>query len=115
MQRLHTAGYAPSGGNVPEEQWLTGDKIGFRGPWGTTYPINLRLHVQAFSEERWLEYARALRSRPPMPWFALRDMSDEDRRAIYYYIRHVGPAGEAMPAYLPPGEVSDGPVIQFPE
>src|SRR5580765_696241 len=32
----HTAGYAPSGGQVPETQWLLGDgTVGFRGPWGT--------------------------------------------------------------------------------
>lgn len=111
----HTAGYAPSGGNVPEDQWLTGDKLGFRGPWGTTYPINLRLHVQAYSEEQWLEYARSMQSRPPMPWFALRDMTEDDRRAIYHYMRHLGPAGEPAPVYLPPGERPNGPVIQFPE
>ena len=27
----HTAGYAPSGGKVPEAQWLTGDALGWRG------------------------------------------------------------------------------------
>ena len=27
----HTAGYGPSGGKVPEAQWLTGDSLG-RGP-----------------------------------------------------------------------------------
>ena len=41
----HTAGYAPSGGKVPEAQWLTGDALGFAGPWGTTYPGNLRLRL----------------------------------------------------------------------
>ena len=38
----HTAGYAMTGGNIPESQWLMGDKLGWRGPWGTTYPANLR-------------------------------------------------------------------------
>jgi hypothetical protein len=25
-----------TGGNIPESQWLMGDKLGWRGPWGTT-------------------------------------------------------------------------------
>ena len=34
----HTAGYAMSGGKVPEKDWLMGDALGWRGDWGTTYP-----------------------------------------------------------------------------
>src|SRR3982751_5765664 len=41
----HTAGYAQSGGNVPESEWLKGDMVGWRGAWGTTYPSNLRLVI----------------------------------------------------------------------
>lgn len=42
----HTAGYARAGGKVPESQWLMGDSLGWRGPWGTTYPANLRLYMR---------------------------------------------------------------------
>jgi mono/diheme cytochrome c family protein len=34
----HTAGYAPSGGKVPEAQWLMGDALGWNGPWGRRTP-----------------------------------------------------------------------------
>ena len=37
----HTAGYAAAAGNVPESAWLTGDTLGWRGAWGTTYAANL--------------------------------------------------------------------------
>jgi hypothetical protein len=40
--------------------------VGFKGPWGVSYPTNLRLSVQRMSEEQWLTYARAPRL-PPMP------------------------------------------------
>ena len=40
----HTRGYAETAGKVPEKQWLTGDQLGWRGPWGTTYEIG-RAHV----------------------------------------------------------------------
>ena len=110
----HTAGYAQSGGNVPEAQWLTGDALGWSGPWGTTYPANLRLVIAGMSEEEWIQRARAARYRPPMPWFALRDMSEADLRAAYRYIRSLGPAGNPAPAYVPPGGKVAGPVVMFP-
>ena len=110
----HTAGYAPSGGKVPEAQWLTGDALGWRGPWGTTYATNLRLYMQDHSEDQWVKKAKALSARPPMPWFNVRDMSAGDLRAMYRYIRHLGPAGKPAPAFLPPGETPQGPYVQFP-
>lgn len=110
----HTAGYAQTGGKVAEAQWLTGDALGWQGPWGTTYPTNLRLQLQTYSEAQWMTYARTMRSRPPMPWFALHDMTDTDLRALYRYIRSLGPAGTPAPAYLAPGEVPKGPAIRFP-
>lgn len=42
----HRPGYIQTGSKVPEKQWLTGDQLGWRGPWGTTYPGNLRLFMQ---------------------------------------------------------------------
>lgn len=110
----HTAGYAKSGGNVPEAQWLTGDALGWSGPWGTTYAANLRLLVAGISEQQWVRRARSAQYRPPMPWFALRDMSESDLRAAYRYIRSLGAAGSAAPDYVPPGGKASGPVATFP-
>lgn len=110
----HTAGYAQSGGNVPEAQWLTGDALGWQGAWGTTYASNLRLTVANISEDEWVRRARAAKYRPPMPWFALRGMSEADLRAAYRFIRSLGPAGKPAPAYVPPGERAAGPVVVFP-
>ncbi len=110
----HTPGYAQSGGQVPEAQWLTGDTLGWSGPWGTTYPANLRLVVAGMSEQEWVQRARTAQYRPPMPWFNLRDMGESDLRALYRYIRSLGPAGTPAPAYLPPGDKAEGPVVQFP-
>src|SRR6185437_285918 len=67
----HTPGYAMSGGKVDEKQWLTGDSLGWHGPWGTTYPVNLLLYVQKPTEKEWIDKARHLTARPPMPFWAL--------------------------------------------
>ena len=111
----HTAGYAMSGGKVPEKDWLAGDAVGWRGPWGTTYPTNLRVSLSKMSEDEWVKYAKALKARPPMPWFALRDMTTGDLRAFYRFVRHLGPAGKPAPAYVPPDQTPKGPYIQFPQ
>lgn len=110
----HTPGYAGNNGNVDERNWLVGDSVGWQGPWGTTYPINLRLFVQNLTPEQWLVVARQP-ARPPMPWFALRDMTDGDLLAIYHYVRALGPAGQPAPAWIPPGQPTATPVVKFPE
>lgn len=111
----HTPGYGVGGGNVPEAQWLLGDSLGWQGPWGTTYPPNLRLYMQGLTEEQWLAKAKQLSTRPPMPWFAVRAMTEQDLRAVYRYIRHLGPAGTPAPAYVPPREAAKTPVVLFPQ
>src|SRR4051812_45749301 len=90
----HTPGYAMTGGQVPEKNWLVGDGLGWQGPWGTTYPANLRLVLSGMTEDEWVRTAKNLRTRPPMPWFALRDMSEADLRAFHRYVRSLGAAGE---------------------
>ena len=110
----HTPGYAETAGKVPEKDWLVGDKTGWRGPWGTTYSSNLRLYFQDLSEDQWVTIAHTVEFRPPMPWFALRDMTEQDLRAIYRFIRSLGPAGEPAPDYLPPQKEPVGPYILFP-
>ncbi len=110
----HTPGYLLSEGKVPESLWLTGDRFGWRGPWGTTYGSNLRLFVNALTEEQWVAVARTLKARPPMPWFNLNGMHDEDLKAIYQFIRYLGPAGEAAPAYVPPDQEPKTPYALFP-
>lgn len=108
----HTPGYPQSNGKIPQSDWLTGNPVGFQGPWGTTYPANLRLKMQSLSEEQWMAQARSER-RPPMPWFLLRDMTDEDLKTIYHYIRSLGAKGEPAPAYAPPGQAVNTPYIEF--
>jgi hypothetical protein len=102
----HTAGYIAAEGKLAEAQWLTGDRLGWQGPWGTTYATNLRLYFAGMTEQRWIIHARVMKPRPPMPWFNL--------RAIYRYIKAAGPAGEPAPAHVPPGKTPAGPLVLFP-
>jgi mono/diheme cytochrome c family protein len=109
----HTPGYIESAGRLEESRWLVGNSLGWQGPWGTTYPSNLRLLTQDLTADQWLQVARR-QTRPPMPWFALRDMTDADLLAIYHFTRSLGPAGTAAPAFVPPGKAAQTPIVKIP-
>lgn len=70
--------------------------------------------MQKLTEAQWVKLAKTTQFRPPMPWFALRDMTAPDLRAIYRFIKYLGPAGELAPAFVPPGQEPKGPYILFP-
>jgi mono/diheme cytochrome c family protein len=110
----HTDGYAETGGQVPMEDWLLGSSFGWTGPWGTTYATNLRLSAPNKSEDEWIAYAKHLQAKPPMPWFSLHHMTDEDLRSVYRFIRSLGADGEAAPDALPPGQEPKGSHAVFP-
>lgn len=110
----HTAGYAASDGKVPEKDWLQGDGLGWRGPWGTTYPINLRNYMSKLTEAQWVATAKKLEARPPMPAVSVRQMNEQDLKAIYRYVKSLGPAGGEAPAYVPPDKTPNPPFVQFP-
>lgn len=107
----HTPGWAESNGTLPESEWLVGNTVGFQGPWGTTYPPNLRLFVQNISEDAWVTMFRTRNERPPMPWMNYHNASEQDLRAIYRFIKSLGPKGQPAPAFVPPGEEPKNPYI----
>lgn len=110
----HTNGYLLNDGKTPEKEWLMGSTFGWQGPWGTTYPPNLRLFVKDLSEKDWIKTAKTLQRRPPMPWFNLNKMKDGDLRAIYHFLKSLGDPGQPAPAYIPPGQSAPMPYASFP-
>jgi mono/diheme cytochrome c family protein len=108
----HTPGFNEAVGKVSQSQWLIGSTVGFQGPWGTSYPVNLRLYVQNLTEAQWLARVRQP-MRPPMPWFNLRDMKDDDLVAMYRFMRSLEPIGEPAPAAAAPGQKVTTPYFDF--
>jgi mono/diheme cytochrome c family protein len=107
----HTPGWRESDGNLPVSQWMIGVPIGFRGPWGTIYPTNVRLRFQQMSESEWLHAVETRGGHPPMKWTDLRVLSITDRKAIYRFIRSLGPAGVPAPNDVPPDKEPTTPFI----
>lgn len=109
----HTPGYLQADGKIPEHQWLTGNSVGFRGPWGVTYASNLRLTTQTVSEDDWVAMLARRSDAPPMPWPITRAMSPANHRSLYRYIRSLRPAGRAAPSRLAPGAKPSTPVVDM--
>lgn len=110
----HTEGFMESGGNIPEQEWLKGSRRGWHNESGTTYATNLRLLLSQISERQWLKKARTMRTKAPMAWYRLMEITDDDLSAMYRYIYALGPAGEPVPAALPAGVTPPEPYLYFP-
>jgi len=110
----HTPNYLLAEGKVPEKLWLTGSSFGWKGAWGTTYPANLRKRLMDFTEDQWVAFAKTMKARPPMPWFNLNQMHEKDMRALYRYVRYLGPDNTEVPAFVPPGQEPNPPYASFP-
>ncbi len=98
----HTPGWRASDGTIPVSRWMTGTDIGYRGPWGTSYPANVRLEFSQISEADWLFMVHTRGGHWPMIWHDLRFLDTQDQRAIYRFIRSLGPRGAQSPSDVPP-------------
>ncbi|MFV0590931.1 MAG: c-type cytochrome [Draconibacterium sp.] len=87
------------------------------GPWGISYAANLTPDVTGigtWTEEQFkkaitegkfkgLDGTRMLL--PPMPWFNLIKVPDQDIKAIFAYLKSIPPVRNAVPAPVPPNGI----------
>jgi mono/diheme cytochrome c family protein len=109
----HTPGWREADGSVPVARWMIGSAVGFRSASGTSYATNVRLEFQAMPESRWLQAVHTRAGHPPMVWQDLRAVSDADLRAIYQFIKSLGPAGVLAPVAIPPWRDPATPYIDM--
>jgi hypothetical protein len=86
------------------------------GPWGVSFSANLTPDPETgvlrdFSEEQFIETLRTGRHKgqgrqilPPMPWPVYGQMTDDDLRAIFAYLRQIPPIPNQVPEPLPPAQ-----------
>jgi hypothetical protein len=85
----------------------------FAGPWGISYTMNLtpdrntglgiwteEMFVNAIRSGRHMGVSRPIN--PPMPWPAYRNLTDDDLKAVYAYLRTIPPIVNHIPDYVPP-------------
>lgn len=79
------------------------------GPWGVSYAANLTpddTGIGNWTEAQFLKAIREGKSKgldgarpllPPMPWEVVRNMSDEDLKAVFAYLKSVKPVKNVVP------------------
>lgn len=80
------------------------------GPWGVTYAANLTNDVTGLGSWTEAQFIKALREGknkgldgtrpilPPMPWASYRNLTDEDLKAVFAYLRSLPAIQNAVPA-----------------
>jgi mono/diheme cytochrome c family protein len=111
----HTPDYMIQRSSIPEEDWLVGSTLGFRGPYGTAYPTNLRLLLNNMTEDEWLVLAKQMRNNSPMAWIMLSTTVDQDLQAIYKYVKHLGPKGTPALSRLEAGVIPTTHYVDYPD
>ncbi len=111
----HTQDYMIKRFNIPEEDWLLGSTLGFHGTYGTAYPTNLRLLLNNMTEDEWLVLAKQMRENSPMAWIMLSATVDQDLRAIYKFVKHLGPKGTPALSRLAAGVMPTTQYVEYPD
>ena len=107
----HPQNFPVSPAPAPAGTWLwSGDatNTAFAGPWGVTYSFNLtpdkNTGIGIWTEDIFMNTIRNGRhwgvSRPimpPMPWQNYAQMSDDDLRAVFAYLRTIPPVNNKVP------------------
>ncbi len=100
----------------PNGPWIAStnaDLTAWSGPWGISFTFNLtpdeNTGIGSWSEDT---FVRALKTGrhmgvarpilPPMPWQNFAQLSDEDLRALYAYLRTLRPIKNRVPQPIPP-------------
>lgn len=103
---------------------LSGTELGWKGPWGVSYPRNLTPDMEtgigSWTEE---DIVTAVRTGhrpdgspllPPMPWPMYANLTDEDAHALAAYLKSIPPVKHKAPAVIPPDQKATGPILVFP-
>lgn len=107
---------APSG---PWVASMTATGTAWSGPWGVSFTRNLTPDPETglgqWTEEQFVETIRNGRHQgrgrqllPPMPWQAFRNLSDEDLKAIFAYLRTIPPLKNRVPDPVMPSSKPAG-------
>ena len=102
-------------GVLGPDRWgalVTPDLTAWAGPWGVSFTANLtpdptglgpwtpEQFIQTMRTGKHLGVGRSIL--PPMPWYDIGRLTDDDLRAVFAYLRTLKPVQNAVPAPLPP-------------
>ncbi len=105
---------APAKVSEPWSSASSPTNTAWSGPWGVSFTANLTPDPETgvlrdFTEQQFIQTMRTGRHQgqgrqilPPMPWPAYSNMTDEDLKAVFAYLRQVAPVKNKVPDPLPP-------------
>lgn len=102
-------------GVVGPKQWgalVAPGLTAWAGPWGVSFTANLTpdpTGLSGWTEDQFIQTMRTGKHLgvgrpilPPMPWYDIGQLTDDDLRALYAYLRSLKPVSNPVPAPLPP-------------
>jgi hypothetical protein len=99
-----------------QEPWvgaMTSTLTAWSGPWGVSFSANLTPDAETgvlrdFTEDQFVQTLRTGRHQgqgrrilPPMPWPLIGQMTDEDLKAIFAYLKQIPPVRNRVPDPIP--------------
>jgi mono/diheme cytochrome c family protein len=91
---------------------------GWVGPWGISYAANLtpdnatgigalteEMFIKTLRDGKWMGVGRPLL--PPMPWQNMSQLTDQDLKAIYAYLKSIKPIHNQVPQPVPPDKIKE--------
>lgn len=90
------------------------DFTAFAGPWGVSFASNLTPDDTGIGSWKLEQFKTALKKGkykglengrgllPPMPWQNFAKLTDEDLKAVFYYLKSTKPVRNVVPAPIPP-------------
>jgi hypothetical protein len=108
---------------APSGTWIASaslDQTAWSGPWGISFATNLtpdeNTGIGSWSEDTFVKSLKTGRHMgvarpilPPMPWPAYRNLTDDDLRSIYAYLRTIPAVHNRVPEPVPPVASAAGP------
>jgi mono/diheme cytochrome c family protein len=103
---------------APSGPWVwsgAGTNTAFAGPWGVSFTMNLTPDMETglgkWTDEIFIATMKTGRHEgkgrpllPPMPYFSVAALTDEDMRAVFAYLRSLAPVRNRVPAPIDPPE-----------
>jgi mono/diheme cytochrome c family protein len=103
---------------IGADKWgalTTNDLTAWFGPWGVSFAQNLtpdeKTGLGSWTEDLFIKTMRTGKHLgegrdilPPMPWFAVAALNDDDLKAIFSYLGTVKPIENKVPKPIPPGK-----------
>lgn len=93
---------------------LAGDLTAAAGPWGVSFAANISSDstgIGGWKEDQFIKAIREGKTKgidgsrpmlPPMPWFNLAKLSDEDLKSIFVYLQSSNPVKNVVPQPIAP-------------